>query len=134
MKKCKSIILIDDDPVENLINSKLLENLDLAEQIRKFANGHEGINYLRILAQLNRPPDLILLDLNMPVMDGFEFLRQYHVLETNFIRRIKVIVLTSSLNQSDYTTAKLIGCDGYLVKPLTKEKILKEVIHVLSFV
>jgi CheY-like chemotaxis protein len=127
MEKLKSIILIDDDALENLINKKLIENLGIAHNIKALMNGREGLNYLRILTQINTPPEVIFLDINMPVMDGFEFLRAFHTLPLEFRQAIKVIVLTSSINDSDYKMAKRIGCDGYLTKPLTKDKIKEEV-------
>lgn len=123
MKKCKSIILIDDDPLENLINRKLIVKLDITLEIKTLLNGHEGMNYLRILSQINTPPDLIFLDLNMPVMNGFEFLKNFQSLPLLFRKDLKVVVLTSSMNKDDYEKAQLMGCDGYLIKPLTKEKI-----------
>jgi CheY-like chemotaxis protein len=132
MERYKSIILIDDDPLENLVNKKLIENLGIALSTKALMNGHEGLNYLRILTQINMPPDIILLDINMPVMDGFEFLHIFHTLPFDFRKDIKVIVLTSSINDYDYQTAKQIGCDGYITKPLTKEKIKEEVLKVFA--
>lgn len=122
----KSIILIDDDPIENLVNKKLIGSLGIAESIKVLFNGYEGMNYLRILNQLDSPPDIIFLDLNMPVMDGFEFLKNFQTLAADFIVNIKVIVLTSSIFEEDFKKARLIGCDGYLIKPLTKQKIREE--------
>ncbi|HYG39672.1 MAG TPA: response regulator [Cytophagales bacterium] len=132
MKHCKSVILIDDDPIENLVNKKLIEDLSLTESIKIMFNGYEGMNYLRILNQLDLPPDIIFLDLNMPIMDGFEFLTKFHKLPFEFTKDIKVIVLTSSVSERDYNKAKLIGCDGYLIKPLTKKKIKEECKKVLA--
>ncbi|HYG37854.1 MAG TPA: response regulator [Cytophagales bacterium] len=126
MKKCNSVILIDDDPLENLINRKLIEKLDFTQKIEVFSNGFEGINFLKILLQVDNPPDVIFVDINMPIMNGFEFLKEFHLLPKEFKQKIKVIVLTSSLSENDHKTAQLIGCDGYLTKPLTKEKIREE--------
>jgi CheY-like chemotaxis protein len=124
MKKCSSVLLIDDNEIDNLINSKLIKELDISEQVIIAANGEEGLNYL----VSNQPllPSLVFLDLNMPGMNGFEFLEQLTSVTFKHRDKIKVVVLTSSLNENDYEEAKTRGCDGYLVKPLTADMILDE--------
>jgi CheY-like chemotaxis protein len=123
MKKCSSILLIDDNEIDNLINSKLINELDITEQVIVTANAEEGLNYL---ASNELLPSLVFLDLNMPGMNGFEFLDRLTSIAFKQRGKIKVVVLTSSLNENDYEEAKSLGCDGYLVKPLTADMIMDE--------
>lgn len=133
MRKCDLIILIDDEPLVTMINGKIIEKLEIAKKTQSLNNGQEGINFLKALQESNSPPDLIFLDINMPVMNGFEFLKEFHTLPSEFTKNIKVIMLTSSINEEDFKTAKQLGCDSYLTKPLTKEKILNEFIKIYGF-
>jgi CheY-like chemotaxis protein len=122
MKKCELVVLIDDNDFDNFVNKKLIEKSDVAFDLKVLKNGFEGINFLKILSELDKAPDLIFLDLDMPVMNGFEFLKEYNKL-SNRNKNTKIIVLTSSSNPADYNAAKALGCNAYLEKPLTKEKI-----------
>jgi CheY-like chemotaxis protein len=126
MKKCDLIVLIDDNEFDCFVNKKIIEKLEFASELNVLKNGFEGINFLKILFEVQKSPDLIFLDLDMPVMNGFEFLRQFNELAKPPGFDTKVIVLTSSSNPSDFKLAKDLGCDAYLEKPLTREKV-KEV-------
>jgi CheY-like chemotaxis protein len=130
MKKCELIVLIDDNDFDNFVNRKLIEKLDLTSDLKVLNNGFEGINFLKILSELGKSPDLIFLDLDMPVMNGFEFLRQFNRLPKEQNKNTRIIVLTSSSNPADYNLAKALGCCAYLEKPLTREKI-KEIYEVV---
>ena len=123
MKKCELVLLIDDNDLDNYVNKSVIEKLDIAYEIKVLKNGLEAINYLKTLLEVDRFPDLIFLDLNMPVVNGFEFLKQYNALKKTGNKEIKIVVLTSSSSDVDYSTAKSLGCSAYLEKPLTKAKI-----------
>jgi CheY-like chemotaxis protein len=101
----------------------LINELDITEQVIVTANAEEGLNYL---ASNELLPSLVFLDLNMPGMNGFEFLDRLTSIAFKQRGKIKVVVLTSSLNENDYEEAKSLGCDGYLVKPLTADMIMDE--------
>ena len=126
MKKCSSIVLIDDNSIDNLVNSELIKELDISESILIMEDGIKGITYLRQLGLNGHPPSLIFLDLNMPHFNGFDFMQELNSFPSEFRQEVKVIVLTSSLNESDFEEAKNCGCDGYLIKPLTTEMIMDE--------
>ena len=111
-----NILLVDDDPVSNFLAKKNLEKLGF-KQVKPVENGQEALDYLDYEA-----PDLLFLDLNMPVMDGLEFLRQTK--EKDLLDKIRVIVLTSSIRPED--KAKSLHYENvldYVEKPLNEEKI-----------
>ncbi|HYG39581.1 MAG TPA: response regulator [Cytophagales bacterium] len=126
MKKCKSILLIEDSDLDNYAHRRLIEKLEITEDLKIFKNGLEAINYFKILTEINSPPDIIFLDLNMPIMDGFGFLEHFKSLLLKNKDNIKIVVLTSSSSPVDQKKANMLGSHEYLIKPLTKEKI-KEV-------
>lgn len=123
--KGKNVLLIDDDHICNFINKKALESLGFVKDIHTALNGNEALqlfnNYYQGTIVL---PDIILLDLNMPVMDGFEFLEMFRSLNLPNKELVKIIIVTSSDNPADIARAKEFGIGRYLQKPLSKESLL----------
>ena len=123
MKKIKTVLLIDDDEPTNFIHKKIIQGTDLVEAIHIVHSGREALNFLsRKDNQVNEKPipDLIFLDINMPAMDGWEFLTQYKML-TVTEKTIIIVMLTTSLNPDDEMKAKEIKeVYGYRNKPLTR--------------
>ena len=114
------IFLVDDDPIQNMLTSQLLEmNNGNAEYI-VYNNGKEVIEGLESGIQ----PKVILLDINMPIMDGWEFLNIYKVYQN----KARVFMLTSSTNETDLARSKEYDCiQGYYPKPINAETI-KEIL------
>lgn len=130
MKKLKSILLIDDDPICSWLNKALLEDLQAAESIECMPDGQSALDYLHKLcieptpSHLKEPlPDLILLDLNMPGLDGFDFLEKLQTMNygKQFVER--VVILTTSLHERDVEKAGQFKVTDYMVKPLNEVKI-----------
>jgi CheY-like chemotaxis protein len=134
MDKCKSILLVDDDDISNFINQRVIASANITEHIHITKNGLEALKYLR--TQCNEKnescPEVILLDVKMPVMDGFEFLEEFEMTEKHLAGTIKIILLTSSNNPSDIEQAKKYNISGYINKPLTSDK-LNEVFAQITF-
>ena len=122
MKNFDQVILIDDDSVNNFLNTRVLKNSGLSKDIQIFLNGEEAIHYLEwnCIQQGKKCPDLILLDLNMPVMNGFEFLNIYNKLKFKK-DHVEIVVLTSSQDDRDMRKVQSYGINHYLNKPLIKE-------------
>ena len=122
----RKVVLVDDDKANQYLNYLVLQELQLAGQTVLFSDGKLALDYVRqhCYARLAEAcPDLILLDLNMPVMDGFEFLEELAQSgQTAFIQQ-SVVVLTSSDNGQDCLQARHWQVKDYLVKPLTIEKM-----------
>lgn len=126
--KYKSALLVDDSYIDNLINRKILDNSNFAESIIVIESPKEAFDYVRDLYQDGQElPEVIFLDLRMPIMNGFEFLKALASLPDLSTDKIKIYVLTSSLDPKDIRkvnenqmVSKFIG------KPLTNQ-ILAEI-------
>jgi CheY-like chemotaxis protein len=134
-KKLNCIVLVDDNEADNFLHSRLLKKSAIADKIEIALNGKEALDLLTGKRKYGKalesppPPDLILLDINMPVMDGWEFLDEYQNLENKPKGKIVFIILTTSFNPADKVKAeKLLGGDCFYFKPLTFPMI-NEIIH-----
>lgn len=112
-EKIKKILLVDDDQILNFLHSRLFEKTGIVEKVDIALNGREALDYLaksldqRHTAQKKTTqPEIILLDINMPIMDGWEFLEEYKKLCHTNSHSIMVVMLTSSLNPDDREKAK----------------------------
>jgi CheY-like chemotaxis protein len=102
------ILLIDDDETTNYVNKRLLTRLNVAREILIMKNGQEAIQYLQDAAAGNgtKNPDLIFLDIKMPVMDGFSFLEAYEENNLGSSNQVIILMLTSSASFYDLERLK----------------------------
>ena len=99
MDKYKKILLVDDDETSNFLNELLIKGMDIVEEVSIASNGQEALNYLE--NESGSFPQLIFLDLNMPVMDGFEFLEAFEKTQTTKVPvRRTTLKTTKGLNNS----------------------------------
>jgi len=116
------IVLIDDDPINNLINKRLIKKLVLSPYIKEFLEAEEALRYIQSLNRSKKV--LILVDINMPVMNGWDFLKEYAHVESN--RKDKIVMLSSSIDFQDRQKSEDFPyVDGFIEKPLTFEKLKK---------
>ena len=126
MNKLGRILLIDDSEADNFIHARRFGKMNIAEEVVVRANGQEGLDYLTTPLPTGQypQPDLLFLDINMPVMDGWTFLDTYQHLPDEHRARVTIAMLTSSVGDSDYARAHAYAVlDGHEAKPLQKEKI-----------
>lgn len=131
MKKLNSILLIDDDTATNFISKMLIKKSGITNHIETVSNGKQALEYLTNSGKYEKvgvdypKPMLILLDINMPVMDGWEFVQAYSKLDFYQKGEIVIIMLTSSLNPDDKERAKNIDAiSGFQNKILTMGAIV----------
>lgn len=126
MKRLNAILLIDDNETSNFLNERLIRRLNLTDHILVLSNGKQALDYLENLSrqggQADLKPELILLDINMPVLDGFEFLELFQQLDARFRQGIHIAMLSTSNHPQDTGKASTFQAH-YLTKPLTIEKV-----------
>ncbi|MEE4000964.1 response regulator [Tenacibaculum sp. FZY0031] len=125
MKKLHTILLIDDDPATNFLHKLIIEKENCAEHVLCKQSAEEALVYLKFNIENNIPhPELIFLDINMPKMNGWDFLEEYKKFDKNKQAKKIVIMLTTSLDPNDKEKAKAINqINEFRSKPLTKEKL-----------
>jgi len=125
-KKLTCILLVDDDLPTNFINERVLKKIDCTERIIAVQGGFEALEYLQSTDKEKHPqPDLIFLDINMPGMNGWEFLESYTHLEEKEKSKAIVVMLTTSLNPDERDKAKGIPqISGFLNKPLFVDGVM----------
>jgi CheY-like chemotaxis protein len=118
----RKIVLIDDDKLNNLINARIITKFtDYA--VESFTSGAEGLKYLHACDAVSFP-DIIFLDINMPVMDGWEFLEEFQRMSEDLTQSCSVFMLTSSIDINDIEKSKLYkSVREFMSKPLTLDSL-----------
>lgn len=128
LKRKLNILYIEDDEIEEMKLNRTLRSLEVKHQITVAENGEKA---LEILHSKTIQPDIILLDLNMPVMDGIEFL-QIMKTHDNF-KFIPTIIFTTSNNPKDMLECFKLGIAGYIIKPLRYDDYVGKVRTLLDY-
>lgn len=118
MRNSNPILLVEDDHVDAMTVERAIKNLKITNHVVRANNGEEALNYLRNAS--NRKPCLILLDLNMPKMNGIEFLKVVKADEE--LKNIPVIVLTTSDEQQDIVESFNLHAAGYMLKSVDYQR------------
>lgn len=118
----KKILLVDDDQLNNLINTRIITKFS-DYTVDAFTSGREGLKYLHA-CEPELFPEIIFLDINMPVMDGWEFLEEYEKFPQHLTQNTAVIMLTSSIDITDIEKSKQYrSVKEFMSKPLTLESL-----------
>ncbi len=123
MRSSKPILLVEDDRVDTMTVRRALKDLKVTNQLICTTNGEEALEYLR--DESKKKPCVILLDLNMPKMNGIEFLKIAKRKEES--KRIPVIVLTTSREEQDVVESFNLSVAGYIVKPTDYKKFVEAI-------
>ena len=120
MSTYKSVMLVDDNEIDNIINEKIIEANSFAENILVFQTGQEALEYLQQNQDNeNQLPEIVFLDINMPIMDGFQFLEDFEQFSEKVLDKCKIIMLSSSISPKDIDRAASSRyVKKYLNKPL----------------
>ncbi|MDG4715344.1 MULTISPECIES: response regulator [Winogradskyella] len=126
------VCIVDDDEIYQYTVVKALETIGLKEKIQVFSDGDEAFTFL--LDNIDNPealPDVILLDINMPIMDGFQFMEEYVKIKPKVGKKIVIYMVSSSVDSVDIERAKSISeISDYIIKPI-KPGELRRIINEL---
>lgn len=128
MIKSLNILLIEDDAIEVMKFNRVLKTLNLNHKIIEANNGEEA---LAILKEKEVVPDVIFLDLNMPKINGIDFLKILK--EDDYLKYIPSIILSTSNNHNDILECYKIGIAGYVLKPLKYEDYVERIRKMLEY-
>jgi len=124
MKKPLIISIVDDDEIYQFTASRTIKAVESTCEVLIFSDGERAINFLKDTSE--RPeqlPDIIFLDINMPIMDGWQFLEAYIKLKPKIGKKITIYMVSSSVDPADTERAKYISeLSDYIVKPITPEQ------------
>jgi CheY-like chemotaxis protein len=128
----KITCIIDDDEIYLFTVKRVLEMHKLSDTVLEFRNGQDAIDFFSKHQHNQKAlPDVILLDINMPVMNGWEFIEEFRKLQPVIAKPMNLYVVSSSVNSSDIDKAKSYpNVDDYLVKPISHAQ-LKEIFHII---
>lgn len=126
MSEMKTLTLIDDDDIFVFLTKKVVEQTNLVDLIKVFGNGLDAINFLKENRHnVEVLPEIILLDLSMPIMNGWQFLEEFTKLNPSLGKKITIYICSSSISHDDITRAKSINeVSDYIIKPITKHKLI----------
>ena len=131
-KKTSLACIIDDDHIYVNLLKKIIETRKLCENLLIFNDGKQSIDYFEALLHNldeDKIPDIIFIDLNMPVMDGWEFIDRFTKIENKFNKVITLYIVTSSIDPADISRAKsLLNIQDYLIKPT----YISELAHIFA--
>ena len=128
MNKLNSILLIDDNKIDNFFHERVIKKYDAAIRVTAKTSGEQALDYL-LNATIDELPDLIFLDINMPGMNGWEFLQEYHKMGTERKKSMIIVMLSTSEDPEDKAMALTQGIAAdYKSKPLTQQ-MLEEIMQ-----
>lgn len=124
MRKVNTLYLVDDDDIFQFLTRRIIEETKLVKEIKVFSNGLRALEFLKSVQDTPEAlPEIILLDLSMPIMDGWDFLEEYIMLRPFLGKKISIYIVSSSIAPSDIRRAQSISeVTDYIIKPVTVEK------------
>lgn len=119
------VFIIDDDPIHQRIAQIMIAKHELFDEYTSYTEPDLALEYLRKNEKNEKSlPDVILLDLNMPVMDGWDFLEAFEKFEAELSKNVRVFIVTSSVDDKDKLRSKTFSCvKGFISKPLSPDII-----------
>ncbi|MCW7468642.1 response regulator [Leptospira kanakyensis] len=128
------ICVIDDDQIYQFTTKKIISNAGIKGDVLVFSDAENALDFFQTeVLNKDQLPDIIFLDINMPLMDGWQFLDAFGKILPKFPKSIEVFLVSSSVDTADTDrAAKIPIISGYIFKPFTKEKLLESISHVQS--
>ena len=125
------VMLVDDNDIDNFINERMILGCEFAETIYINTSTRSAFEFLKNLSvnkilRKDHLPSIIFLDINMPILDGFQFIEEFEKMDPELVAAIRIVMLTSSINPSDIERSqKYRSVAGFIHKPLTEEALTK---------
>jgi CheY-like chemotaxis protein len=114
-----TVWIVDDDAIYRYAFRKFVQMKGLCPDVVEFSNGNEAINFLTNPINIKKLPDLIFLDIDMPIMDGWAFIKEFEAISLESVKTIPIFMVTSSINYSDIVTAQNHpAITDYILKPV----------------
>ncbi|MGK0308277.1 MAG: CheY-like chemotaxis protein [Urechidicola sp.] len=125
LRKRPLIGILDDDKIYQFTLTRIINHNKQAERIITFSDGEKAIQYLTDnIATNENIPDIIFLDANMPIMDGWQFIEEYVRIETEIKKKVVIVMWSSSVNPIDIERAsKISEISKYIIKPMKLEEV-----------
>lgn len=125
MSITSTVFIIDDDPIHQRIAQIMISKNQIYDDFVSYTEAEKALEFLRENSnELHKLPDVILLDLNMPVVDGWDFLESFEIIRNNLKKAVRVFIVTSSVDEKDIARSKLFSSvKGFISKPLTPDII-----------
>lgn len=132
-KENLQILIIDDDEINNFIAAKLIDKIPPKAVVNTCLNGQIGLDFVKSkLQNQEEVPDIIFLDINMPIMNGWEFLEEFEKIKDQINKKISINMLSSSVYNDDINKAETFNTvNKFISKPLTVDKI-QDLYHTLD--
>jgi two-component system response regulator len=131
MKKQANILLVEDNKADQTIIERALEDGKISCLLTIAHNGQEALDQIEALKKVNDLPDLILMDINMPIMDGKQTLKK--IRSDDSIKHIPIIMLTTSTRDKDVMESYQLGVNAYLSKPIENDDFMHTIRQIENF-
>lgn len=124
MTKFTDVLLVEDDPITIMVCDRIIKMTKFSEKVTSCENGKVALDYLVNIMHTGEIPKIIFLDINMPVMNGWDFLEELDEIKANFNRLPRIYLLSSTVDPEDYKKAKRFSLvENFISKPLSKEAL-----------
>ncbi|HEX8461316.1 MAG TPA: response regulator [Segetibacter sp.] len=124
MTKFTNVLLVEDDPITIMVCDRIIKMTSFAEKVTSCENGKIAIDYLISIKDSDLVPTIIFLDINMPVMNGWDFLEEFEKVQSDFPKLPRIYLLSSTVDPEDYKKAKNFPLvHDFISKPLSREAL-----------
>lgn len=123
MARFSNVLLVEDDPITIMVCDRIIKMSDFADSVVSCENGKTAIDHIKkLIDEGGKFPEIIFLDINMPVMNGWDFLEEFELVKDKIALMPRIFILSSTVDPEDYKRAKTFSAvDNFISKPLSKE-------------
>ena len=124
MTKFSNVLLVEDDPITIMVCDRIIKMTSFSEKVTSCENGKIALDYLISIKESGPIPEIIFLDINMPVMNGWDFLEEFEKVQSQFLKLPRIHLLSSTVDPEDYKKAKNFTLvEDFISKPLSREAL-----------